>query len=155
MAVCYPPLSGGQDSALRVMVSPPEFLRPCGSKRQSRARSGQGWSERAQTAIAFSIHFFSKRNEPKKILLSPNPFLHIKGLNTKSCSTPSTFLPFGIAGHAMIFPTSPLSPPLAKGLTRRKKKPRKALGLRGNYLTKGQTPCDINLHICCDRMRHS
>ena len=29
----------------------------------------------------FNAHFFSKRNEPKKILLSPNPFLHIKGLN--------------------------------------------------------------------------
>ena len=46
------------------------------------------------------IHFFSKRNEAKKILLSPNPFLHIKGLNTKSRSTPSTFLRSGKAGHA-------------------------------------------------------
>ena len=25
--------------------------------------------------------FFSKRSEPKKILLSPSPFLHIKGCN--------------------------------------------------------------------------
>jgi hypothetical protein len=27
------------------------------------------------------IHFFSKRNEPKKILLTPNPFLQMKWLN--------------------------------------------------------------------------
>jgi hypothetical protein len=27
------------------------------------------------------VHFFSKRNEPKKILLTPNPFLQMKGLN--------------------------------------------------------------------------
>ena len=36
----------------------------------------------------FNAHFFSKRNEPKKILLSPNPFLHIKGLNWKSQKPP-------------------------------------------------------------------
>ena len=36
----------------------------------------------------FNAHFFSKRNEPKKILLSPNPLLHIKGLNWKSQKPP-------------------------------------------------------------------
>ena len=35
--------------------------------------------------------FFSKRNEPKKILLFPNPFLHIKGLKQKIAETDDFF----------------------------------------------------------------
>ena len=47
----------------------------------SRSCSGsRAFALRASDDI-FNAHFFSKRNEPKKILLSPNPFLHIKGLN--------------------------------------------------------------------------
>lgn len=34
--------------------------------------------EKKQKGLFF---FFSKRSEPKKILLSPSPFLHIKGCN--------------------------------------------------------------------------
>ena len=42
--------SGGGGSALRVISSPPEFLRPFGSKRAKLERGGEpgraGWSER-------------------------------------------------------------------------------------------------------------
>ena len=47
--------------------------------------------------------FFSKRNEPKKILLSPNPFLHIKGLKQKIAETADFFYVLVSRDDAIIF----------------------------------------------------
>ena len=54
----------------------------------SRSCSGKRAFALRASDFIFNAHFFSKRNEPKKILLSPNPFLHIKGLNWKSQEPP-------------------------------------------------------------------